>query len=219
MRGLLCAPEVPGRRVQVAGHDVPAESTAGQVVHRAQPSSQVVRLLIRGRNRHPEAKILRRGSHGWDNGEGLVDRPLGARHHSRVWVARAFVDIVGPLRLRSEISDPLLFRILPWSTGLTSTSAMNMPWKLPLSSSFASSTQCWTLLKSQDLSRGCRHRPGDWCPLQDSTKALMMSFFLAEPPLLWLTPAADDDDDAIFQVIVNVVDFFFFYIPPGLCRS
>lgn len=68
---------------------------------------------------------------------------------------------------------------------------MNMPWKWPLSSNLASSTQCLTLLKSHDLSRGCRHKPGDWWPLQDSTKALMMSFFLAAAGAA--APSAPDD--------------------------
>ncbi len=54
---------------------------------------------------------------------------------------------------------------------------MNIPWKLPFSRSFASSTQCFTLLKPEDLSSGCDHNPGDWWPLQDSTNALRMSCF------------------------------------------
>lgn len=48
---------------------------------------------------------------------------------------------------------------------LPRTSAMKMPWNLADSSSFASSIQWSTSLNRCDSSSGCRHNPGDWCPL------------------------------------------------------
>jgi len=62
------------------------------MVHRRQPPSKMIRLLIRRRHRDAKPNILRRGGHRRNNRQGLIHRPLGAGNGRRV--KRALVDVV-----------------------------------------------------------------------------------------------------------------------------
>lgn len=97
MRGLLGVPQIPRRGIQVARHDIPPQAPAREVVDGAQAARQVVRLLVRRRDRHAEAQVRRRRRHGGHDGQRLVDGPLCAGDHGGVWVARAFVYVVWTL--------------------------------------------------------------------------------------------------------------------------
>ena len=75
----------------------------GKVVEGGQPPSQVVRLLISRRHCDSEADALGHRSHGRDDGQGLVYRPLRAGDDGRI--QGAAVDIIATCTTTTTTTD------------------------------------------------------------------------------------------------------------------
>lgn len=101
---LLSVSQVPRGRVEVACHDVPADSATREVVYRAQSASEMIRLLVCCRNRHTKPQAFGGRGHGGDDGQGLVHGPLRARDDGGIGIPGSFVDIIGPLKSVQTVS-------------------------------------------------------------------------------------------------------------------
>ena len=80
-----------------------------EVVNRGQPPSQVVGLLVRSGYRHAKSNALGGGSHGRNNYQRLIHRPLRARDDSGfegffVDIVSAFWDLARALFWGSELA-------------------------------------------------------------------------------------------------------------------
>jgi hypothetical protein len=86
--------QISGSRIKIASHDIPTQPSTGEMIDGAETPCQVVRLLVRCRDSNSEPKVCRRGSHGRNNSERLVHRPLGTRYYGRVCILWPLVHIV-----------------------------------------------------------------------------------------------------------------------------
>lgn len=62
--------------LRIQGNIEPDVPSLGKMINCRQPSSQMVRLLIRRGNRDPKTNILCRSSHGGDHSQRFINGPL-----------------------------------------------------------------------------------------------------------------------------------------------
>lgn len=96
---LLSMSEISSSRVKISSNDIPAQSSAGEMVHSAESACEMIRLFISGRHSYTKTNVLSSCCHGWHSSQRFIDRPLRARNYGRIWIARAFVDIIRTLKM------------------------------------------------------------------------------------------------------------------------
>ena len=94
VRVLRVHPHPLGRAVEVAGHDVPSDPPARQMVQRRHPAREWIRRLERERAGHAKSEMLGDLRHRRNHQHGVVDRHLDALANRGIDVAA--VDVVDP---------------------------------------------------------------------------------------------------------------------------
>ena len=91
VRDLALEPEVAGSGVDIAGDDIPGDSTVGEVIEGGQGAGEQVGLLVGHRGGHAESQRLRGRGHGRDCDEGVEQRELHSPAVRDVGVAAVHV--------------------------------------------------------------------------------------------------------------------------------
>ena len=102
--------KVPGRGVEVGGHDVPGHAAVAEVVDGREPPREGVGCVVGCRGGDAEAEAVGRCRHCRDGVQGVVDGELGGGGDRGVQVRGAFVDVVAAEDVGEE--DGVEFRIL-----------------------------------------------------------------------------------------------------------
>ena len=155
MVGLRVQPHAACGAVEIAGHDIPADAAAGQVIQRRHTPGEQVRRLVGQVGGHAEADMVGDGGHDRHDHHWVVDRDLHGIDDRRLRAAP--VDVVDADDIGQE--DPV---------------------ELPAFRQRAKSCQYSMVLYSVERSRGCVHMPCWMWPTQFMSNALRrISFVIA----------------------------------------